>query len=105
VLKLATNGGMNLNYLTVSESFPLSATVLAHENLSAYPNPSTDGRYNFLIPESGTLMITTLNGTVIYSHSLTIGKSNIDLSGNASGVYIASLTTQNKSYRFKLIVN
>lgn len=105
ILKLVTNGGMNLNYFTVSESFPLSVSVLADMGLSAYPNPSIDGRYNFSIPESGNLMITDMNGKVIYSHPVTIGKSNINLSGKSSGIYFASLTTKNKSYRYKLIVN
>ena len=103
ILKFATNGGMNLNSLTVSESFPLSVVAITSKQLSVFPNPSSDGKYHFQLPEPGNLVITDLNGKVIFNKQLDNENSIIDLSNNPSGIYFASLTSKSNIYKCKLI--
>jgi hypothetical protein len=105
VLKFVTNGGMNLNYLKVTEAIPVNVPDWASKSISVYPNPSGTGIYTVLVPEPGNLLITNINGKVIYSKPLKIGKSSIDLSGKPAGIYIASLSTKERVYQFKLICN
>lgn len=105
VLKFATNGGMNLNYIKVIESYPVSVSDLTSEDISVFPNPSYNGRFNFRIPESGNLVVTDLNGKVFYSDWLKSGISTLNLSGISKGIYIASLSTKEKVFQIKLIYN
>ena len=104
VLKFATDGGMNLNYIAVSESFSVKVSGITVSKISVYPNPSLDGKFNFLIPEPGNLIVTDINGKVIVSGYLKNTNSVIDLSGQSKGVYIGSYTSNDKVYRCKLFV-
>lgn len=78
--------------------------------LSIYPNPSTDGKYQLLfnstINENIDLMVYGVNGQQITSKSLALHKGettdNLDLSHLNAGVYFISLTNESgvqKIYR------
>ncbi|HAH25990.1 MAG TPA: hypothetical protein DCL77_19890 [Prolixibacteraceae bacterium] len=103
ILKLATNGGMNLNAFTVSESFPLSVKGITDAPLSVFPNPSSDGKFHFQVPEPGDLIIADTSGKVIYHQKLSLKSPTVDLSQKTKGIYIASLTTKGNTYRCKLM--
>lgn len=103
ILKLVTNGGMNLNYFTISESLSTSAVELTDNQLLVYPNPSVNGNFHFQLPESGHLTIASANGKIIYNQSLGSGTHQVDLSNFTKGVYLASLVTKSGISRCKLI--
>ncbi|MGE5426274.1 MAG: T9SS type A sorting domain-containing protein, partial [Methylococcaceae bacterium] len=103
ILKFVTNGGMNLNYITISESFLSSAGLLPDHQLLVYPNPSADGNFHFQLTQPGHLTIALVNGKVIYNQSLGSGTQQVDLSNFTKGVYLASLVTKSGISRCKLI--
>lgn len=103
ILKLVTNGGMNLNYFTISESLSTSAVGLKNNQLLVYPNPSVNGNFHFQLPESGLLTISTVNGKIIYNQFHGSGTGVVDLSNYPKGIYLASLVTKSGISRCKLI--
>lgn len=103
IFKLVTNGGMNLIGFAVNESFPLSVDKITTNQLSVFPNPSSDGKFHFQVPESGDLIIADTNGKVIYNQQMNNGTLMVDLSQKSKGIYFASFTTKTNTYRCKLI--
>ena len=104
ILKFATNGGMNLNYITISESSSTGINDLKNDILTAYPNPSSNGAFTFHLPESGKLVITDLSGKIVFNEVMDYSSSTVNLSGKSKGIYLATFTSTERQYRCKLIV-
>jgi hypothetical protein len=65
-------------------------------NISVYPNPATN---NFTIEslQKATIEILNTQGQTIFQQQLQQGKSDIDISGLAKGVYIVRLKSNDKT--------
>ena len=69
------------------------------ETIALYPNP-TDGIFNILFGnEEGEKLvsITDVSGKIIYTNRFDGSKAEIDLSGNAQGIYFVRVTMSNTS--------
>ena len=72
-------------------------------NLKISPNP-TNGKFTIQTTINNYLLsITNIQGDIIYKSEITNPKSEIDLSGQSSGVYIVSIKSGEKVYHQKLI--
>ena len=76
----------------------LVSVDIATEDLTVYPNPSTD---DFTIESKNeiSIVITNILGETILSQQLQQGKNKINLSDHASGVYFI----KNNNSTFKII--
>lgn len=74
---------------------------IANSNVAIYPNPSATGIYNIqgLQNDNTSVLITDLTGREVV---VVIG-NQIDLSEQETGIYIAIITTNGKSYYQKLV--
>ncbi len=74
------------------------------EEVKVFPNP-TDGAFTVLTnKEFDQLLINNINGTNIYKQSVKSTRFDVDLSGNAPGVYILQLIGKNKVSTTKIIL-
>jgi parallel beta-helix repeat protein len=74
--------------------------------INIYPNPS-NGIFNFETNTSqdGILRIYSLAGVLIFDKKITTKLSEIDISNNASGIYILRLQQNNKVITEKILLN
>jgi hypothetical protein len=77
------------------------------QGFSIYPNPSNEGVFNFLISnnESHQVSIFDLSGRLILKKENIENSDSIDLSRYAKGIYLAKITSGNKSRVVKLLVD
>ncbi len=103
ILKFKVNSALNLNYMTVTESATASIGNIVTSDISVFPNPSEDGKFNVRIPESGIIQITDVTGKILVTEFLSAKHGIVDLSGYSAGLYLATLTTGKNNYKFKLV--
>jgi hypothetical protein len=103
VMKLNIGGNINVDKFTFIKSIVTEITESEAAQVIIYPNPS-DGVFKISNTQSGKLNITDVTGKLVFSENVN-HQTIIDLSSQASGMYIATMTTGNETYRFKLMVN
>ncbi|MFM7024331.1 MAG: family 43 glycosylhydrolase [Flavobacteriales bacterium] len=105
VMKLNIGGNINVDQFTFTKSITTAMPeATAQHHISIYPNPSADGIFNIKATQQGQLIISDVAGKMVLSE-IVAEPGNIDLSGRASGIYIATFITGEQTYRFKLMVN
>ncbi|PZD77247.1 T9SS type A sorting domain-containing protein [Mesonia sp. K7] len=83
----------------------LRTEQVAQDVFSIYPNPTNNGLVFVDTKEVGTIEIyDTLGKLVLSSANLEIGKNQISVENLTQGLYMARVTSNNKSYTAKLIV-
>jgi hypothetical protein len=78
---------------------------LQENNFALYPNPVTT-QINIAFPknsENAEFMLFNILGEKILQSKITALKNSIDVSGLSSGMYIASITSNNKTTSYKII--
>jgi hypothetical protein len=73
-----------------------------NDGISIYPNPSSG---KFTVEAKGILTVHNTLGEKIYSEKLVADKTEIDLSGNAKGIYFIRVDSETGSVTKKIIVN
>ena len=74
------------------------------DNMSIYPNP-TNGLFTINNKIKSNIIITDLLGKEVYKIYNHLGKIDIDLSKEKSGLYFIKSDTQNNYFIKKLILN
>ena len=75
-------------------------------SLSVYPNPCT-GVFSLDIGgqvNDGEIIICDISGRVVYEGSIAVGKNNIDLTSNVSGMYYVKLISKNGVSTGKVVI-
>lgn len=104
VMKLNIGGNINVDKFTFTvQNIVTDIEESSIEIATVYPNPSSNGIFNIRTDQSGKLEIMDITGNLVFSDHID-QQAIINLS-NAPGIYVAKLTTDRKTYRFKLIVN
>lgn len=83
-----------------------SVTNIATHTLNIYPNPS-NGSFTIELPthQQTNVTITDISGRIVYQNTLSNKQTlQVDLSKQPKGVYIIHLTTDDKSYTNKILV-
>jgi len=104
VMKLNIGGNINVDKFTfVAVNIITGMDEASAEVATVYPNPSANGIFTINSTQSGKLDVMDITGHVVFSDYIN-RQSTINLT-SAPGVYIAKLTTEGKTYLFKLMVN
>lgn len=104
VMKLNIGGNINVDKFTfTAQNIVTGIDESANEIATVYPNPSINGVFTISTAQSGKLEIMDITGNLVFSDH--IDQQAIIHLSNAQGIYVAKLTTEGKTYRFKLIVN
>lgn len=103
------NGCTNADSIFVTVEVPLGVNTEAVNLLSVFPNPST-GDF-FLSNQQGdqemNLSVVDVEGRVVYAKTLNMTKGQtekLSLNEHAQGVYILSVTTEDETHQYRLIV-
>ncbi len=91
-----------VNYAPYLCGQPMSTNDTNLLKSSIYPNPS-NGNFTFEAAYAGNILISDMNGRIIYSGITVKGKNNISLKANA-GVYMLQYHAQGKKQSNKLII-
>lgn len=107
--QLADSEYVNIRVSRRKESDVLTSLENSLKAATVYPNPSSDGIFNFSIPQemAETVKITILTMTgkqILNTEEVLNGSGVINLSGFEKGVYIMLLRTENNSETRKLII-
>lgn len=81
-----------------------NSKLLGSVDAKVYPTVS-NGIYNIELNENVTMNIINVNGKVIVNKKVATGKSTIDLSTFANGVYFIKLTTEKGQKTLKVVKN
>lgn len=103
-------GGHNSTRSNVQRNFVFSVPLLSDNNINLriFPNP-TKGKFTIEITDlkksitNSQLCITNIQGEIIYQSKITNSKTEIDLSVQASGIYIVTINSGEKVYHQKLV--
>jgi hypothetical protein len=102
--------GDMLGYCTTGNAHGQQSRVAGTEaTLSVYPNP-TKGTINLVLPkytDNAQVVVTDLSGKVI--RTIEVGANSgrelqVDLTGNAKGVYLVEVVTKQETYRSKVLL-
>ena len=81
--------------LVIDKSF--SINKLEGSQITLGPNP-TSGILEFYAPEACDVQISDATGRVVLDKQSVSGRTNLNLSGNASGMYFVKITMHDKIY-------
>ncbi len=83
--------------------------AIADEQITIYPNPSTNGVFTINTVHSSsvtTITVYNLIGKAVYTKELnSTGKQTIDLSNQANGAYFMALKNDKKTITRKIVIN
>lgn len=95
--------GNNAGHVRVFENTTLSTADFENSTISFYPNP-TNNSVNFSSSETiEKISLYNLLGQEEFSKEVNSNEFKIDISNQASGIYIAKLNSNGKSESFKLV--
>ncbi len=86
--------------------FFTSVEVVGMQQISIYPNPSEDGRFTLALKDGQLAVrfeITDLHGRKIFSQETNSAQTNIDLSNQASGLYLLRWVDAERSGVIRLV--
>ena len=86
--------------LTITENTGVQKAPFAGATI--YPNPVKNGLLYILLPEKACVTIYSVKGDMIYSNDALAGKSVIDFSKQAKGIYLLKVTSANGTSTFKV---
>lgn len=89
---------------TFTTEVPLSNEVNVLEGIQVYPNPAADV-VNVSAPVGSVITLSNLAGATVKSVIATSDSTSISVSGLASGLYVARVTSEGKSFVSKLVVD
>lgn len=87
----------------VNAGVPLSTKSFENTSLAIYPNPVNQGQINFDLEGEKNITIYDVNGRVVLEKS--ISTQNLDISQVKQGLYMLRVTSDNKTYTSKILVN
>lgn len=87
----------------VNAGAPLSSISFENKSLTIYPNPVSQGQINFDIEGEKYITIYDVNGRVVLEE--TSSSQNLDINQVKKGFYMLKVTSDNKTYTTKIIVN
>lgn len=91
--------------VTEEEAIPTANATVLENQIAIYPNPS-EGKITIKIPtESGTLIVTDMQGKQVGSYELLHSSTTLDMIEYPTGLYHLHITTPSKTYMFKLVLN
>lgn len=107
IMKMEENGNPLPNGDLRMTEQPKAADIVLGTGIEIYPNP-TDGLVHIdLQGDSGTApfraTLSTQNGTIIHDRMVESSSESLDISSQASGVYILVLTSGNERHVWKII--
>lgn len=73
-------------------------------SIEVYPNPVVDYLNITIVDKKSTLNLLTISGQIVLSKKLSLGKNTINFSTLNSGVYLAEISTSEKTIVKKIIV-
>ncbi len=89
-------------YLFVTTCSGVSLPESKLNSFTAYPNPAKElAQIN--VPAAGVLELRSINGTLLYSKNVQVGKHTLDLNNLQNGVYIVSLNSEKETFTKKII--
>lgn len=90
-----------------TSSTGINESVLELANVTVYPNPSTDGKFNIDFESATNVKVFNLLGLTMYDEKIEqgAGSTSVDLSGLANGSYIIYVFDGAKSSKHKVLVN
>lgn len=93
-----------LKYMEVTSGI---ASIETKNEIRIYPNPS-NGNFNVKLNDRlkrATICVYDVLGNCIYSQNLTGASVNLDMSGNAKGIYFVQIKNGNEAFNKKIIIN
>lgn len=101
---LGTGSGDTLEYKDFYEYLPSGSGIaeLSEENIFITPNPATDN-LTIEIPQKAIIEFINYEGEIVLQQQLQQGKTDIDISGLAKGVYILRLNSYDKTAVTRII--
>ncbi len=76
---------------------------LGTSTISVYPNPS-NGVFSIQLDDQYEVMITNIQGSVVFSEILTQGSQQLNLSNLSSGIYLINAKSTDKVFRQTIII-
>ncbi len=100
--------GANGKMIFYFKSATTSTLLLTETNksISIYPNPAVEKLfYSSTDKQIEKIQLIDVAGKMVYTNNVQLFNGSIDLSGIASGLYVAKLQTSNSSYTTRVFIN